>query len=940
MFSICLGFGIQASADEANTLNDGSGCFVASYYFPNYHYGDPRNEKVKGKGWAEWELVKAAKPRFEGHIQPNIPAWGYTDEADPKQMAQKIDAAADHGINAFIFDWYYYEDGLFLERGVEQGFMKAPNANRLKFGLMWANHDWVNIHPWKLGTPQTLLYPGKLSPAAFDRMCDYVIQTYFTHPSYWKLEGKPYFSIYDLTRLMDCFGSVPATREALDRFRAKTQAAGFPGLHLEAVVWGNAVLPVEKVPADPAKLVADLGFDSVTSYVWIHHVHLKDFPQTDYNYARDKYMEYWDSAEKKFAVPYYPNVTMGWDSSPRADQSDEYVNRGYPFMATIKGNTPERFKEALRMTRERLAKRPAGQRIFNINCWNEWTEGSYLEPDTRSGMKYLEAVRDSAKPEVTGKKHLVELGWDIPNTDFMRRNYESMEADAPFEGVIFKLEARNAEDKTVSSEWAWDATPWKKDWFLQSVDDLKQCRFQRFKHNFIRFNASPGDLDWADDAGWSALANKLAVTAWVACQGGAKGIAPDFESYGKRQFGYDATSGRSYEETAALARKRGAQFVSAIAGEYPDAVLLPLWLNSINIQSGRSDSPDELLAAAPYGLLPAFVNGMLDALPPGMIIVDGCENGYYMNSREEYLAAAHEMRSWNGAAVNLVAPENREKYRRQVQAGFGFYLDMFLNEGGTFYFPPLDGSRLKRLHRNLSAAIEAADEYVWVYGEQSRWWNAPASNEGLENRLKDTVGKGRHWEKALPGVTRMIRWAQDPLAAGRDEVRADSARVNLVPNPQFAEKPQTEGAVPPTYIPWQDTGSAGTFTWDPSVGDGSGRAADVRRGTLMQRYPVEPGQVFFVECDCLKKGAGRTDLMIRWQKSDDSWTRWHDDVTFNFKPTGRMENGLEWMHAEGVVTVPEDVGLFVILLDVIGQLSDEDVCWFDNVGLYRLKDLK
>src|SRR5262249_33178195 len=67
---------------------------------------------------------------------------------------------------------------------------------------------------------------------------------------------------------------------------------------------------------------------------------------------------------------------------------------GYPFTNTIGGNTPDRFRDALRKTKERLLARTDGPRVLNINCWNEWTEGSYLEPDVVNGMKYLEAVRD------------------------------------------------------------------------------------------------------------------------------------------------------------------------------------------------------------------------------------------------------------------------------------------------------------------------------------------------------------------------------------------------------------------------------------------------------------------------------------------------------------------------------------------------------------------
>jgi hypothetical protein len=349
---------------------------VGVYYFPNWH-NDPSSPRPAGELVGEWPGVQAARPRFPGHRQPLVPAWGYLDEADPKVMEKKIDVAADHGVDYWIFDWYWLDNGPFLRRCIEEGFLRARNNRRVKFCCMWANHD--------MGRGR-----GAVTPDTFHAMTTWMIEHLFKHPSYLLMEGRPYFSVFLLQRLIDSFGSLEGTRAALDDFRARIKAAGLPGLHFNVILNTTYRNPGDTAPTDTGQVLEMLGCDSIADYHWLQQVTMPDFPETEYRYVRDRYLEYWDALEKKYRVPYFPNVTVGWDQTPRAGGSLEY--RPGNQMSVLRNNTPQAFQEALEIVKRRLDQRRA-PKILNIYAWNEWTEGGYLEPDTVHGMAYLEAIR-------------------------------------------------------------------------------------------------------------------------------------------------------------------------------------------------------------------------------------------------------------------------------------------------------------------------------------------------------------------------------------------------------------------------------------------------------------------------------------------------------------------------------------------------------------------
>ena len=82
------------------------------------------------------------------------PLWGYVNEADPAVMSMEIEQATRHGVNVFIFDWYWYDGRPFMETTLDNGFLKAGNVDKMRFYLMWptTTYSTIGIRAWRAYT--------------------------------------------------------------------------------------------------------------------------------------------------------------------------------------------------------------------------------------------------------------------------------------------------------------------------------------------------------------------------------------------------------------------------------------------------------------------------------------------------------------------------------------------------------------------------------------------------------------------------------------------------------------------------------------------------------------------------------------------------------------------------------------------------------------------
>ena len=346
--------------------------------------------------------------------------------------------------------------------------------------------------------------------------------------------------------------------------------------------------------------------------------------------------------------------------------------------------------------------------------------GMGLSALTLEGTCAAEQARYIGRPQ----KKLIGWGTDVAYPSKVQMNIRKIE-QLPLDGIILSNFSGTKEGKAFTFDWeCFGREKYNREHLGEMIHILKHTNFERFTDNFLRFNLQPGDIDWFDD--FSAPLHNARFWAEVAHEVGVIGWKFDLEDYKEKTFIYRKqkyADRKSFDEYSDQIRLRGRQMMQSIEAGYPNIVLL---LSLAHSYVNRTPQANQKLSELSYGLLPAFVNGLIEAAGPNVRIIDGQEQAYGYLTDEDYYRGYHDIQQ---RALELVPRELWSKYRDKMEAAVSVYANYQLSVPRTIsrYWVPHYMSadqRLRLFEQNIYNALNTTDEYVWLYSEHMGWWES------------------------------------------------------------------------------------------------------------------------------------------------------------------------------------------------------------------------
>lgn len=317
---------------------------VGAFYFPGWH------------GPSRWAPILDFPRRR--------PVLGWYDEANSECADWQIKWAVEHGITFFMVDWYWDRGNRQLEHWLHEAYADSRYKSYLKWAIMWANHN----------------RPGSHSRDDWKKVTRYWIEHYLKSEEYYRINGRPAVFIWSPGNIRRDVGGSEAAAELYAMSQRMARDAGLPGIFFVAMSSHQSKNQCLGLKAE--------GYEAFTSY---HAFQRAEHELGTQSFSFEEVVrtapEVWRDADQRSSeLDYYPIVDTGWSSEPWHRQNAR----------VIYGRTPERFGRLCRSARKYAEKREKS--IVCLGPWNEWGEGSYIEPCAEYGFEHLEALREAFCP--------------------------------------------------------------------------------------------------------------------------------------------------------------------------------------------------------------------------------------------------------------------------------------------------------------------------------------------------------------------------------------------------------------------------------------------------------------------------------------------------------------------------------------------------------------
>lgn len=367
---------------------------IFAAYLPQFHEISENNE-FWGEGYTDWVAVKKATPQYKGHVQPKVPLnENYYDLSDLDVLKWQAELAQKYRITGFNIYHYWFKNGKKVLEKPAENLLNSSEID-LQYFFTWANGSWVNStwsnisgwgNPWAPALsnsnekPRILLEFDYEDYDAWNEHFQYLLP-FFKDDRYLKIDSKPVFAIMEendinkLKGMVDCWNRLAKENGFTGMFIMIRRRLNSNHVDLD----GNFIYQ-PTFSAWGKREAIDIRFRKYLK------MNLNYIDGVKYRYDYDKvWHDIIRYAKKHKEKTLYYGSVVNFDDTPRRGKNAHMLDN----------STPQKFENYFYELYKICCERK--KEVLFLTAWNEWGEGSYLEPDMVNKYAYLEAVKKAVE---------------------------------------------------------------------------------------------------------------------------------------------------------------------------------------------------------------------------------------------------------------------------------------------------------------------------------------------------------------------------------------------------------------------------------------------------------------------------------------------------------------------------------------------------------------